>query len=227
MEQDDINIKGIRQGLLISLGEGPWDAQLTILEHRLDIGASFFKGGRAALDVGERRLNSDQIERVQDLLAQYEVELWVVLGTRDDTALVAARRGLAINLDLVDRIDRLEEALASDDEPEGGTLLVERTLRSGQKVHNSGNVVVVGDVNSGAEVIAGGHVVVWGKLRGFVHAGVMGNEEAVVCALDLAPTQLRIADHFSRSPDENRRRPVPEMARVQDGQIEAVPWQEE
>lgn len=227
MQQDDINIKGIRQGLLVSLGEGSWDAQLNILEHRLDIGASFFKGGRAALDVGERRLSSEQIVRVQGLLAQYGVELWAVLGTRDDTALAAARQGLAINLDLMDRIDRLEEALVSDDEPEAGTLLVERTLRSGQKVHHSGNVVIVGDVNAGAEVVAGGHVVVWGRLRGFVHAGVMGNEEAVVCALDLAPTQLRIADHFSRSPDESRHRPVPEMARVQDGQIEAVPWQEE
>jgi len=224
MQQDDITIKGIRQGLLVTLGEGGWDAQLTLLEHRLDIGASFFKGGKVALDVGDRKLDSEQIKYAQELLSQYDVELWAVLGTQDDTALAAARRGLAVNLALLDRLDRLEQALGSDEDSGAETLLVQRTLRSGQKVHHSGSVVVIGDVHSGAEVIAGGHVVVWGKLHGFVHAGIMGNEDAMVCALDLAPTQLRIADHFSRSPDEHRRDPVPEMARVQDGQIEAVPW---
>jgi septum site-determining protein MinC len=46
----------------------------------------------------------------------------------------------------------------------------------------------------------------------------------VVCALDLAPTQLRIAGYIARSPEEKRRRPVPEMARVRDDHIEAMPW---
>jgi septum site-determining protein MinC len=52
----------------------------------------------------------------------------------------------------------------------------------------------------------------------------LGDEEAVICALDLAPTQLRIAGTIARSPEERRRKPVPETAAVHEGQIVAVPW---
>jgi septum site-determining protein MinC len=53
----------------------------------------------------------------------------------------------------------------------------------------------------------------------------MGNETAVVCALDLAPTQLRIAQYFARSPEGRRRKPLPETARVRDGKIVAESWE--
>ncbi|MBC7106160.1 MAG: septum site-determining protein MinC, partial [Firmicutes bacterium] len=75
------------------------------------------------------------------------------------------------------------------------TILVRRTLRSGQRLCYNGNVVILGDVNPGAEVVAAGNVIVMGVLRGVVHAGANGNEEAVVLAFRLRPTQLRIAGH--------------------------------
>ena len=56
---------------------------------------------------------------------------------------------------------------------------------------------MLGDVNPGAEIIAEGNVIIWGRLRGMVHAGVKGNRSAVICALDLSPMQLRIADEVS------------------------------
>jgi septum site-determining protein MinC len=84
--------------------------------------------------------------------------------------------------------------------------------------------VVIGDVNPGAEVVAGGDIVVWGRARGLVHAGALGDEGAVVCALDLAPMQLRIAGAIARSPEERRREPVPETAALREGQIVAAPW---
>jgi septum site-determining protein MinC len=83
---------------------------------------------------------------------------------------------------------------------------------------------VYGDVNAGAEIIAGGNVVVWGKLRGIVHAGANGDESAVVCALDLAPTQLRIATYITVSPEDKRRKPRPEIAFVRQGRIVAEAW---
>jgi septum site-determining protein MinC len=104
-------------------------------------------------------------------------------------------------------------------------LLVRRTLRSGQAIQHPGHVVVIGDVNPGAEVVAAGDVVVWGRLRGLVHAGAMGDDEALVCALRLTPTQLRIGNHIARPPDQERQddRP-PEMARVQGNRIVVEPW---
>ena len=108
--------------------------------------------------------------------------------------------------------------------PESGghTMLIQRTLRSGQNINFDGNVVVLGDVNHGAEVIASGHVVVMGALRGVVHAGAGGFEGATITALELAPTQLRICSHITRSPDgedAGDRLALPETAKIKDGSV--------
>jgi septum site-determining protein MinC len=57
-----------------------------------------------------------------------------------------------------------------------------------------------------------------------VHAGAKGNRDAVICALDLSPTQLRIADEVSAvlKPQAN---PKPEIARInKDGRLQAERW---
>ena len=102
-------------------------------------------------------------------------------------------------------------------------ILVRRTLRSGYSLQHGGHVVVIGDVNPGAEIIAGGDVVVWGRLRGMVHAGAQGNKEAVVCALELAPTQLRIAGYIAITP-QRRGKPQPELARMVNEQVVSETW---
>ncbi|MEW6726741.1 septum site-determining protein MinC [Desulforudis sp. 1088] len=115
----------------------------------------------------------------------------------------------------------------SQDMHEPNTILIQRTLRSGQSVCYNGNVVILGDVNPGAEVTAAGNVVVMGILRGTIHAGATGDDTAVVIAFRLQPTQLRIANHIARSPDEDFVADPghPEIARVKDGvvTIEAFP----
>jgi len=105
-------------------------------------------------------------------------------------------------------------------------LVLRRRVRAGQAVRHSGSVVVIGDVNAGAEIVAGGDVVVWGRLRGTVHAGCLGNTSAVVCALDLSPLQLRIAELITR-PEEGgsgRDDSYPEVAYIRDQTIFVERW---
>ena len=113
-------------------------------------------------------------------------------------------------------------------QPGARTLLVRRTLRSGQRVSFDGNVVVLGDVNPGAEVVASGDIVVVGALRGMAHAGARGDEGAVVVALDLRPVQLRIAHRVARSPEGASRAPArgPEVARIRGEAVEVVSYGE-
>ncbi len=224
---DEITVKGIGDGLVITLGEGVWDERMARLAQRMEAGATFYRGGRAALDVGGRELRPEQIEQAREVLARAGVTLWALLSSCDATIVAAVRAGLVPDLGLsmpAPRRAAEPEPAEPPAEPPAGGLVVVRTLRSGQRIEHPGDVVIIGDVNAGAEVIAGGHIIVWGCVRGMVHAGALGDENAVVCALDLAPTQLRIAGHIARSPDEKRRRPVPEMARVLRGRIEAAPW---
>jgi septum site-determining protein MinC len=75
--------------------------------------------------------------------------------------------------------------------------------------------------HSGAEVPPA-EISVWQVHDG--HAGAFGDDAAIVCALDLSPTQLRIGRYITRSPDERRRKLQPETARVMHGRIEAVAW---
>ncbi|GAB6158219.1 hypothetical protein JCM39194_14190 [Desulfotomaculum varum] len=100
------------------------------------------------------------------------------------------------------------------------TVLVQRTLRSGQSVYHDGNVVILGDVNPGAEVVAAGNIIVMGSLRGVVHAGAKGDTGAVILAFRLRPTQLRIANHITRPPeDEVSDQDYPELARIKNGVV--------
>ncbi len=224
MKRETVTIKGTRQGLRITLAEGLWDEQFAALARKLEQGASFFRGGRVALDVGSQPLTESHIRQVRELLARYEMDLWAVSSTADATILATVRAGLSPLLTAEEQgVETPGAELQAPEVPAGG-LVVERTVRSGQRIEHPGDIVIIGDVHAGAEVIAGRHVIVWGKLHGLVHAGAVGDENAVVCALDLAPTQLRIADYIARAPEERRRRPVPEMARVRNGRIEAVPW---
>lgn len=111
-------------------------------------------------------------------------------------------------------------ALDQEDLVDENTILVQRTLRSGQTIRYNGNVVVLGDVNPGAEISASGNVIVMGALRGVVHAGAGGDEKAIVLAFKLQPTQLRISEHITRPPDnEAIEADHPEMARIRDGVV--------
>lgn len=90
----------------------------------------------------------------------------------------------------------VERAAAASPSPADAdpTLMVRKTLRSGQRIQFAGNVVVMGDVNAGAEVEAEGDVIVLGNVRGIVHAGCKGKADAVVVALNLHASQLRVGN---------------------------------
>lgn len=221
MNTERTTIKGIRQGLLVTVGEGDWQHMLNTLESQFGENPAFFRGGRIALDVGDRTLSHAEIEDVRAMVARHQIEMWAVVSTNAATTGTARELGLVVDLEPARERERATE---TDKEPAAEAVVVRRTLRSGQTLRHPGHIVVIGDVNPGAEIVAGGDIVVWGRVRGLVHAGALGTEDAVICALELAPTQLRIGNFIARSPEERPSQAVPEMASVRDGQIVAVPW---
>lgn len=67
-------------------------------------------------------------------------------------------------------------------------------VRSGQVLRATGDLLILGDVNPNGRVEAGGNVHIAGKLKGIVHAGANGNEEAIVFASHFEPTHVLIAN---------------------------------
>lgn len=236
--EQQVQIKGIRDGLLITLSDHPDVAIFTRLQEELRDKQAFLQGGRVAVDTGYRKLDKSQVAELQSLFERQGLTLWAVLATHPNTRETARDLGLATRLsgspvDLDG--NALQGVVADDDEGAGvaerqayasNALFLRETVRSGRSILHEGDVVILGDVNAGAQVVASGNVIVWGRLRGLVHAGAMGDTSAVICALDLAPTQLRIADQIAVDPDKGkgRRAATPEQAMVRDGQIVAEPW---
>jgi septum site-determining protein MinC len=223
-----ITVKGMRKGVLITLGTGEMSDLLAELTDFIDQRKAFFSGGKVALQVGQRKLGPKEVTDLRQFFDKREVTVWAIVSTDPTTRAAVEQSGLETEFDPHPRYPALS-AGGPPDLAEGSeemSILVDRTLRSGQSVTYIGNVVVLGDVNPGAEVIAGGDVVVWGRLRGTVHAGALGDTERCVCALDLSPTQLRIGHLIARPPEEGRRtRQVrPERAFVSEGQIVAERW---
>ncbi|KXG43061.1 septum site-determining protein MinC [Tepidibacillus infernus] len=110
-------------------------------------------------------------------------------------------------------------------QPEDQVQLISGTIRSGQVYRFEGNVLFVGDVNPGGNIIATGDIYILGSLRGLAHAGFGGNKDAVIAASVMKPTQLRIADVVSRSPDQWEKHAIQEYAYVKDDQVVIDPIQ--
>jgi septum site-determining protein MinC len=219
---DTVTIKGTSEGLVISLGEGPLGTVLEEMDTRLGTKASFFVGGRVALRVGDRNLSAEQLQAIGNQLETHGVTLWAVESEHPATCAAAEELGLETNLHpAVRSVSPVPEQIPRE---ELTGLLVRRTLRSGQTIRHTGHVTLIGDVNPGAEIVAGGDIVVWGRLGGIAHAGAMGDEGAIICALELAPSQIRISSHVARPPERSRSPKIPETASVQDDRIIVERW---
>jgi len=217
-----VQIKGLRDGLLVSLDDAPWEEQRAALMAQVDSQQAFFQGARLALDVTSQILHVNEMVELRDRLSERGISLWAVISESPTTEQTAQLLGLATRISK----QRPEETrqFSVDDLGEETALFLSRTLRSGTRIEFAGHVVVLGDVNPGAEIFAEGNIIIWGRLRGMVHAGVKGNRDAVVCALDLSPMQLRIADEASSAlkPHEN---PKPEIALInKEGTLQTEFW---
>ena len=217
-----LQIKGLRDGLLVTLADAAWNEQQAALVAHIDLRQSFFQGARLALDVGTQLLGVNELVALRDRLSERGVSLWAILSESPKTEQTAQLLGLATRISKPRPED--SRSFAVDDLGEETALFLNKTLRSGTRIDFPGHVVVLGDVNPGAEIVAEGSVIVWGRVRGMIHAGSKGNRNAVICALDLSPMQLRIAEEMSAmlKPQKN---PRPEIASIDDdGVLQSELW---
>jgi len=205
---------------MVSFGEADWETLTAHLVDQIDSNPTFFLSARMVLDVGSIVLHVAELAPLRDTLSERGISLWAVLGNSTVTEQTAQNLGLATR---IAKSKPVEDIKAADAISEDKSLWIQHTLRSGTRIEYPGNVVIVGDVNPGAEVLAGGSVIVWGRLRGLVHAGVDGDKEAIVGALELSPTQLRIASEIAVAPKKAPKGKL-EVARLIKGNLIVEPW---
>ncbi|MEW6545300.1 MAG: septum site-determining protein MinC [Bacillota bacterium] len=209
--------------------EAGWQRMMTIL-NELKEG----RGEEVILDTGPQVLGARQLVELERILSARGYRLVRVVhgpaqagGRASESRCPAAGGGQGPALSARDQgavaaggAESAPRGRGRVREPGERTLVRRGPLRSGQVIHYRGNVVILGDVNPGAQVVATGDVIVLGALRGVAHAGADGSRGAVVAALRLCPTQLRIADLIRRAPEGDREREHrPELARVRESEI--------
>ncbi|WP_019154676.1 septum site-determining protein MinC [Robertmurraya massiliosenegalensis] len=180
----NVLIKGTKDGLTLHL-----DDQCSYEELKRELNEKLTENQRANKDqplisvrvkVGNRYLSEEQQEEIKTLIRQ--------------------KKNLVVESIESNVISKLEAQQMIE---EHEIISVARMVRSGQVLEVPGDLLLIGDVNPGGKVVAGGNVFVMGALKGIAHAGANGNSEAVISASIMMPTQLRISDAISRSPDVN------------------------
>lgn len=204
MFEDGIIIKGNRDGLNVVINMEKFkdfDEMLETLISRMSKGKKFYKGSTLKLTTDTNYINEREMIRLkQTLFDEFMVQDCILEDSEEKTNKVFS--GIY----------------------EGRTKFIRKTVRSGQIVKYSGNIVIIGDVNSGSEVYAGGNIIVIGALKGHAYAGFSGNSKAVVAAFILQPEILQIADVITRAPEDSIKPRYPEVARVKGETIVVEPY---
>jgi septum site-determining protein MinC len=198
--------------LLPSLAETPtetsWVEIWEQLQQRLKGAKRFWQPFTPVqLYAQDRLLDARQLQVIADALGDVQLQLRNIHTSRRQTAVAAATAGYSVQQQEPDQIAAARPALSDP-------LYLQMTVRSGVEIRHPGTIVIMGDVNPGGEVIAAGDIIIWGRLRGIAHAGSQGNNNCLIMALQMNPTQLRIASHVARSPEQQPTQPEPEVAYV-------------
>ncbi|AJW43714.1 MULTISPECIES: septum site-determining protein MinC [Ralstonia] len=216
MSQKKAPLFEIRSGtvdaLLLSPRTADMDALAAELTRRFADTPEFFSNDVIAIDV--RRLAEDErlpIDRLVETLAGLHARAIGVVASPEQ-----AEWAQGFGLPLLDSHGRRprgekdakdpEHAQASDTAApapsappaeavamQPGTMIVDRPLRSGQRIYARGDLVVLDLVSDGAEVIAEGNIYVYATLRGRALAGVKGNLDARIFCTCLEPQLISIA----------------------------------
>jgi len=183
------------------------------LKQRLDAGERFWQPGTTVhLIARDRLLDGRQLQAIADALTEAQLQLKRVYTSRRQTAVAAATAGYSVEQH--PSIAHLNQTPSDAGQALAEPLYLQTTLRSGSEIHHNGTVIILGDVNPGSAIVADGDILIWGRLRGIAHAGAKGNARSLIMALQLEPTQIRIADFEARAPETPPLHYVPEVAYV-------------
>jgi septum site-determining protein MinC len=212
------NEDGVVKLILPTEAETPasasWNDLWEQLQQRLQAGTRFWQPLAAVhLIANDRLLDSRQLQGINDALTEASLQLQLVATSRRQTAVAAATAGYSVTQ------QSTIAPLIPPSEIDSTPILVEpiylqMTVRSGMDIRHQGNVIIMGDVNPGGEIFAAGDIIVWGRLRGIAHAGYPNNPQCLIMALQMEPTQLRIADRVARAPETPPPQFEPEIAYV-------------
>ncbi len=197
----------------LSASELSWSDIWQQIRQRLNAGDRFRVSNTPVhLMAQDRLVDARQLQELAEALSEVQLRLISVSTSRRQTAIAAVTSGYSV--EQLQPVTSLSSEPTATAIPQADALYLEMTVRSGVEIRHPGTVILLGDLNPGGIVIADGDIIIWGRLRGIAHAGAGGNRECLIMALQMEPTQLRIADAVARAPEKPPMQFSPEVAHI-------------
>ncbi|MEH1926061.1 septum site-determining protein MinC [Nostoc sp.] len=197
----------------VSASELSWSDIWQQIKQRLNAGDRFrISNTPVHLMAQDRLVDARQLQELGEALSEVQLRLISVSTSRRQTAIAAVTSGYSV--EQLQPVSSLVSESTATAIPQADALYLEMTVRSGVEIRHPGTVILLGDLNPGGIVIADGDIIIWGRLRGIAHAGAGGNSECLIMALQMEPTQLRIADAVARAPEKLPMQFSPEVAHI-------------
>lgn len=233
---NSVVIKGNKHGITVVLNENTsYETLKQQIKEKFIASSKFFGNAAMALGFEGKSLTFEQQKEIVDIISESS-KLNIVCLVDDDKER-EVRYEEAVKKALESQLAKIKEkTIGYDNNIKQNDLFADSTLnegqfykgtlRSGQVFEAESSIVILGDVNPGGRVIAKGNIIVLGSLKGNAFAGVGGNENAFVVALDMDPMQIKIGDVIARSSDSAPRKRLkiskviqPKIAFVDNGNI--------
>ena len=190
---NNVVIKGNKYGIILILNDQiPFEQLKEEIIQKFKDSANFFGSARMALSIEGRKLSTSEENELLDIINS-NTSLSIICIMDNDK----------------EREESFRKLVEPAPEPVTDTVgqsgqFYKGTLRSGQVLECQTSVVILGNVNNGAKIISTGNIIVLGALKGTAYAGVAGNPNAFVVALEMDPIQIRINDIIARSEDKKK-----------------------
>ena len=202
---NSVIIKGSKSGITVFLdNEMPFEELLESVSDKFKNASKFFNNANMAISFDGRDLSAEEEKKILNIISDVsDLNIVCVLDENNDMKTVyeeAVKKAIASTAVQVPE-PALQPVSQTVSDQRTSCMFYKGTLRSGQVFEADGSVVVLGDVNPGGKVVAKGSVIVLGSLKGNIFAGVDGNENAFVVALEMSPMQIKIGDIIARSSD--------------------------
>lgn len=208
---NSVIIKGNKYGIIVVLNPDiSFDELKTQVAEKFRESSKFFENAKMAISFEGRTLSNEEQRDILDIIGQ-NTDMKIVCVIDNDP-----EKEELFKKTLEQKLMELENNTGQ---------FYKGILRSGTSLEFETSVVIIGDVNHGARVVSKGNIIILGSLKGNAFAGACGNTNSFVIALDMKPTQIRIADVIARAPDK----PVkdadkePKIAFLEDGNIYIEP----
>ncbi|SHI30786.1 septum site-determining protein MinC [Parasporobacterium paucivorans] len=187
--KNSVMIKGNKYGIVLVLDAiQPFDDLKLQIAEKFGEASKFFGKCSLALSFEGRQLSDTEEQEVVDIISENSDISIICIADSNKS------RETMFKKSVDEKLGQISSNLGE---------FYKGTLRSGQALESDNSLVILGDVNPGARVASGGSVVVLGALKGTVYAGVSGNMNSFVVALEMNPLQIKIGDVIARRPDNS------------------------